>query len=240
MLTRVQSVQGFLDLYANPSYLEIGVNKGDTFHGVRARRKVAVDPRFLFNERAGSDDSVIVQYHEVTSDTYFGTIASQNDRFDLIYIDGLHTFEQTLRDLLNSTSFLSPTGILLIDDVIPNSYEAAIPDMGTARAVLAFVHRDDPSWMGDVFKLVFFVQTFMQQYSYATITENHGQLVMWRAPRPRVISRRIVEFGHLEFSDVVVQQEVFCRKTYIEILQQIKATLARHDREVAGRHSRGS
>jgi len=34
--------------------------------------------------------------------------------------------------------------------------------------------------MGDVYKVVFFVDAFLQQFRYATIQENHGQLVMWR------------------------------------------------------------
>ncbi|NEP71306.1 MAG: class I SAM-dependent methyltransferase [Okeania sp. SIO2G4] len=35
---------------------------------------------------------------EVSSDEFFRSYAKEFESFDLIYLDGLHTFEQTFRD----------------------------------------------------------------------------------------------------------------------------------------------
>src|ERR1022692_2180630 len=97
MVSRADVVQALVDLYEEPSYLEIGVHSGETFHAVKAKRKVAVDPKFAISPENREASDVVV-YHEVTSDIYFGELASSDEQFDVIFLDGLHTLEQTLRD----------------------------------------------------------------------------------------------------------------------------------------------
>jgi hypothetical protein len=66
-----------------------------------------------------------------------------------------------------------------------NSCPRSLPDWQMAVRVRAAVDpwARDLSWMGDVYRLVFFIQSFFQQYRYATIQDNHGQLVVWRDRR---------------------------------------------------------
>jgi len=40
--------------------------------------------------------------------------------FDIIFIDGLHTYEQTFSDICNSISLSSPESFFLIDDTLPS------------------------------------------------------------------------------------------------------------------------
>jgi predicted O-methyltransferase YrrM len=101
-----------------------------------------------------------------------GELIRPDDIFDVIYLDGLHTFDQTLRDFCNAIQFLQEDGVIVIDDVIPNSYSASIPDASTAEALKGALKDRDQTWMSDVFRRVFFFQAFPQQYDYATIAEN--------------------------------------------------------------------
>ena len=80
-ISRSKVIQGFLHLFGDPRYLEIGVAAGVTFHAVRAGRKVAVDPKFRFdvNEALGVQQSH-ASYHEMTSDAYFGAVVALTDR----------------------------------------------------------------------------------------------------------------------------------------------------------------
>ena len=227
-LSRAEVVQAILNLFDQPGYLEIGVNQGETFLKLQARRKVAVDPEFLFAAENIFTSTRTEEYHEVTSDSYFGTIVTQADKFDVIYIDGLHTFEQTLRDLLNAILVLTPHGVIIVDDVIPNSYHAALPDLDESVAVRLHVGEDNPailedgSWMGNVYKIPFFADSFLQQFSFATVRENHGQLVMWRKNRAAVIERSYEAVGRLEFKDTILQNAVFKRDSLKQIIDQIK------------------
>jgi len=54
-----------------------------------------------------------------TSDDMFKTLSDTVDiKFNFIYIDGDHHYEQVLRDLENATKFLTIGGICLVDDYI--------------------------------------------------------------------------------------------------------------------------
>jgi hypothetical protein len=225
MITRAEVVQRFLDLYRSPAYLEIGVFQGETFRRVQAAHKVAVDPAFQFDPAAESAATGMAEYHQTTSDQYFGKIISNDLRFDVIYLDGLHTFEQTLRDLLNALAVLRPNGTIIIDDTIPNSYHAALSDWALFTKMLQRTGSDDHSWMGDVYRLVYFIQTFLQQYSYATVEENHGQTVLWRQPRPgeALEARNVEDIARLEYAQVATSPEVFAFKPLAEIVDIVRS-----------------
>ena len=76
--------------------------------------------------------------HKMSSDEFF-----ENNKifFDVIFIDGLHTFEQCKKDFVNCLKFLNDDGIILMHDMLPrNSFEEAVP-------------RKSIIWNGDVWKL---------------------------------------------------------------------------------------
>jgi hypothetical protein len=87
----------------------------------------------------------------------------------------------------------------------------------------------DTSWMGDVYKLVFFVETFFQQFSYATILNNHGQLVLWRQRRARVVPRANDVFSRLQFFHCATARPVFRMMPFEQILALVKAARADGD-----------
>jgi hypothetical protein len=220
-VTRPQVVQSFLSLYDSPTYLEIGVSKGMTFHEVVAARKVAVDPRFRFKvaETEG------VEYHEVSSDTYFGEIADPAEHFDVIYLDGLHTFEQTLRDFINALAFLSPAGVVVIDDVYPVSYVASLRDIEEHRAVKRELGVASGAWMGDVYRLVFLIDTFFQQFTHRTVADNHGQLVVWARPRASTTDRRLADIAELPYARIVLDKEPFNFSPLGAIVEEVRSAI---------------
>jgi hypothetical protein len=195
-LPQADVLNALLSLHRSPSNLEVGVSRGETFHQVNAARKIAVDPTFRFSVPDYKPVNPNARYHEVESDVYFGRIARPGDSFDVIYLDGLHTLEQTLRDLLSSLSFLKDRDVIVIDDLYPSSHSASLPSQSDARIVRAKAGIKRKQWMGDVYRLVFFIDSFMQQLSYRTVEENHGQLVVWRKQRQWV-------------TDVVLKEDVF-------------------------------
>ncbi|MCD4535999.1 class I SAM-dependent methyltransferase [Nocardioides sp. cx-169] len=232
---RSKVVQRLLSLFDEPSYLEVGVSRGVTFHAVKARRKVAVDPVFDFDwqtEQEKRRDTTT--YHQVTSDEYFGSVIGEGERFDVIFLDGLHTFEQTLRDLLNALDHLSEGGIIVIDDVRPSSYHASLPDHLQSVRVRQWVKGDNKDWMGDVYRLLWFIDTFCQQLTYRTVSNNHGVAVVWRQRRSSVVERSVRTTAELSFEDFVLQQDVLSLAPFGKIFREIRAL-----REPAGIEATG-
>ena len=189
-------------------YLEIGVAKGSTFFAVQASQKHAVDPRFRFDptsRRAFSNET----YHPITSDQYFHASLGKEKPFDLIFLDGLHTYSQTLRDFLASQALAHSRTVWLIDDTVPSDPIAGDPDLQRVQAARRVEGRaNDQTWMGDVFKVVAFIDTFCPQYTCLTL-EGHGQTVVLPVPKPTQNGRfsSVDEIGRLTYVDVLLLRD---------------------------------
>jgi hypothetical protein len=237
VLTRANVVQSFLNLFEEPRYLEVGVNRGATFHAVKATRKVAVDPTFLFPPEERETASA-TEYWEIISDCYFEKAARDGAAFDVVFIDGLHTFEQTLRDFLNASLLLQPRGVIIVDDVIPNSYDASLPDFSEVLRLrelagnLGALWSTDGSWMGDVFRLPFFIEQFLQSYSFATVSENHGQTVVWRQVRSAkdLPQPSFEAISRLDFRATILSRSSFRLQPLEHIIEDVCLALGHRNR----------
>ena len=86
------------------SYLEIGCDDDLLFSKIPLDNKIGVDPVSGGNIRLNSDD-------------FF----KQNIRkFYLIFIDGLHYYDQVKKDIKNSLDILNPSGLILLHDCLPS------------------------------------------------------------------------------------------------------------------------
>lgn len=104
------------------SYLEIGVQEGITFNKIhKIPYKVAVDPVFRLEYKKYESENV--KFFETTSDIFFQT---NEIKFDIIFLDGLHEFKQTLRDFINALEFSHEKTIIIIDDVYPNDIYSSL------------------------------------------------------------------------------------------------------------------
>ena len=108
------------------NYLEIGCDKNQLFSKVNINNKIGVDPVSGGNVRKTSDD-------------FF---KENKSTFDIVFIDGLHTYEQVKKDILNSVNCLLNEGIILVHDCMPDSLgKQAVP-------------RYKMQWNGDVWKAI--------------------------------------------------------------------------------------
>jgi len=108
-------------------YLEIGVFEDTVFNSIPLTldKKIGVDP-------------FIGGTHRMTSDEFF---KNNNLKFDVIFIDGLHTYDQVLKDFINSINSLSDRGMIFIHDILPTKNIHQVSDRKTSV------------WNGDVWKL---------------------------------------------------------------------------------------
>ena len=100
----------FLDLFKNSK-----ISCVDTWVGSDEHKQVdfnSIENNFDYNIKSLKDNNKILKF-KMTSDEFFN---ENNNKFDLIYIDGDHSKDQVLKDLKNSWSILNKNGFLLIDD----------------------------------------------------------------------------------------------------------------------------
>lgn len=225
LVSRPQVLRQLCRLYAESRYLEVGVWKGRTFDKVPATRRVAVDPVFKLEPPHTERDEPGTEFHEMTSDDYFARVVGREEQFDVIFLDGLHVYEQTLRDLMNALDHLQPRGVVVVDDTHPPTHLCSLPDRDEHAAVRDYLGETDKRWMGDIYKLVWFVETFCPHLSFGTIADNHGQTVFWRTPRTDVPQRSLREVADLTFEQMVVQEDVLRLKPWQAIKRELRRDL---------------
>ena len=98
-------------------YLEIGVRDPiDNYDLIVADIKYGVDPGVEYEGNP-------VDF-KMTSDAFFeglgnNSILSPEIRFDVIFVDGLHSAEQVNRDIFNSMNYISDDGFVVVHDCNP-------------------------------------------------------------------------------------------------------------------------
>jgi len=146
------------------TYLEIGVRNGDGFHQIKAPRKIGVDP---FRQNFIEQDNEI--YFELNSDDFFAKEAAKlfnNDKIDVALVDGLHEFQQALKDVINISKFISENGYIFIHDCNPptEKHEST---------------RDGCDWNGDVWKTLLFLKKHHPELKYFTLDCDYGVGVVY-------------------------------------------------------------
>ncbi len=177
---RVGIVAGELARFRRPRYLEIGVNVGVVFLHVRAARKVGVDPqrRISRTRWIGHPNTVLRgRFVESTSDRFFAGLA-RRERFDVVFVDGLHTHEQSRRDVLNALRHLSADGVVLVHDCNPPSAPAADPDPAV---------NDGSGWCGDVWKTIVELRATREDLRVEVLDTDFGVGVIRRGPSPGLV-----------------------------------------------------
>ena len=175
-------INELLRINAGKSYLEVGVRTGATLQCVKAEQCTGVDPYPLFDF---SDLPPKLSFHRVPSDDFFATLPL-DARYDVIFLDGLHTAEQTSRDLVNALDHLRVGGAILIDDTVPCDALSAIPDyeesLQMRRKAGPKARLKGTPWHGDVYKLMGFLYHYENKLGWVTIVDRgNPQTLVWRS-----------------------------------------------------------
>lgn len=125
-MNRTTIINHFIDKYGYKTYLEIGTQNNKNYNKVNVEVKVGVDPQ----PDAGAT-------HVMTSNKFFST---NSDKFDIIFIDGLHHEQQVYKDIKNAIKFLNKGGTIVCHDMNPVSEE------------MQAVPRVVKQWTGDCWK----------------------------------------------------------------------------------------
>jgi hypothetical protein len=160
-------------------YLEIGVQNGTTFRDVEISERTGVDPDFKFDTNAQANEST--RFIQKRSDQFFAH-EPICPPYDLIFIDGLHVFEQVLRDFSNSLIRTHKRSVIILDDTLPNDVFSSLNTYAAAIRHRKEAGKTNGEWHGDVFKTIFYIHDFWPSLNYRTITgSGNPQTLVWRA-----------------------------------------------------------
>ena len=164
------------------SYLEIGCQSDVNFSKIIIKNKIGVDP-----QSGGT--------HRMTSDDFF---KQNKSTFDLIFIDGLHVYEQVLKDIENSLKILNDNGVILIHDCLP------------AKIWHQTIPQTHSSWNGDVWKSIVKSRTRIDIDTY-TIEADQGLGLILKRENKDLLVDKIENFKNLKFRDYYIHHKKFMR-----------------------------
>lgn len=174
------------------SYLEVGLAKGRSLSAVGPHTlSVGVDPAFDITHSIVSPTRLF----RMTSDTFFQAFKSEElfgQKVDLCFLDGLHHFEQTFRDLVHVARHTHEKSVVAIHSTI------SVHEIATLRNPVT------DFWTGDVWKMVYLINEFFPNLEMWTIPTYPSGLTILKgfdgtSPEHSVWERRAEEIVEKPF-----------------------------------------
>ena len=175
-MTRTEIINGLITKYKYKSYLEIGVNTpaqpGFNWIGVKAELKHGVDPN-------------VDTTYKMTSDDFFEKHINQ--KYDIVFVDGLHIFEQVYKDIINSLKNLNENGIIVIHDCNP------ITEITQRR------ERASDAWHGDVWKAIVKLRIENEDLDICTVDTDEGCAIIKKGKQKLLIIENDININEYSF-----------------------------------------
>ena len=168
-LVRTDIINLLINRHAYRNYLEIGIRKGKNFDAVNCKWKVGIDPDMSFYKTPMTDNSFLFQ---TTSNEFF----SKNTRlFDIVFVDGLHEFNQVVFDIKHALFYLKDGGTVVVHDTNPK------------EEIHQRIPRESKIWNGDVWKAIAYLR-YHNAINLYTVDTDYGVTVIQKhgSPLPRI------------------------------------------------------
>jgi len=190
--SRYQIIQETIERKNYKTYLEIGCFKDQLFSKIKIQTKIGVDPVSGGTIRE-------------TSDNFF---SKNKIKFDIIFIDGLHEYDQVKKDIDNSLFFLNNNGVIFLHDCLPKRYiHQAVP-------------RATGHWNGDVWKNIVEARTKSEIDTYVIYADQGIGLIL-KSPNKQLLQLNTSNFKKLKFKDFFFNYKKYLNIIYYEDLINI-------------------
>jgi hypothetical protein len=213
-MNRIKLIQEIIRKQKFRTYLEIGTNKGRSLLPVRCHLKMAVDPGFKIKPQhilkwyMKNPTNFRNRYFRETSDDFFKNREAylrKKSYVDIALVDGLHTYEQSLKDVMNVLKYLNPQGLIVMHDCYPPDEVAATPARSVENAIEIAGDKWKKVWCGEVWKTILYLRKkYPDELDVCVINADFGLGIVRKKSRDEVdlkIDKSLQqEIGSLDYS----------------------------------------
>jgi hypothetical protein len=209
-INRFTVLQKIVDRKSAKTYLEIGVLTGDAFLIIKTKHKWGVDPQFIigpvkkFRYYFKNPYNIFNEYFKMDSDTFFNQEDARLSRYgvDVAFIDGMHTFRQSLKDVQNTLKYLNRNGIIILHDCNPLSEVAALP----AESYDEIKKLNPPGftgiWNGDVWKIIPYLRSTRKDLNVFVLDCDFGLGIITKEKPENILGYSPEAVQHLSYHDL--------------------------------------
>ena len=138
----------------------------------------------------------------MTSDDFFRSQGRLLERgIDVALLDGLHTYDQTLRDVLNTLPRLKPGGVIVIHDCNPATELAATP-APSYEHLMERMPGWCGDWNGDVWKVMVHLRSLRPDLEAVVLDCDYGIGVIRRGPVAETLPFSESQIADMQFADL--------------------------------------
>ncbi|MFH1822950.1 MAG: class I SAM-dependent methyltransferase [Patescibacteria group bacterium] len=206
--------------------MEIGVEFGTSFLKIKAKRKIAIDPEFKVPVAKKVLDLPSIfktKYFEMTSDNFFENYSNffYDKKIDVAFIDGLHTYKQTFRDIENCLKYLSDNGVIVVHDCNPECEASASPDREVARKSPEASRK----WNGDTWKAIAHFRSTRNDLNIFTLNCDWGLGIIIKGRPESILKYSLDELRELSYKDLEYNRKEILNLKNIDYFEEFLNTL---------------
>lgn len=229
-MDRIEIIKKIIKKIKAETYIEIGVEFGTVFSKIRIKRKIAVDPKIKISWKKKLIDSLKlndVKYFEETSDKFFSQHSDlfKKGKIDVAFVDGLHTYQQTLKDIENCLKFLNEKGIIIVHDCNPTNEFSAVSDREIAKKA------GQKKWNGDVWKAILHLRSTRQDLEIFTLDCDYGLGIIKKIPTKEKLDFLPEQIKKMSYQDLEKNRGKFLNLKNIDYFEEFLALLNKRNKK---------
>ena len=199
-MTRLDVIQSIINKVKAKTYIEIGVRSGTVFLPIKVSNKIGIDPDYQIPRRAKLRYFFTIlnsKFLKMTSDVFFDKYADKylKDGIDVAFIDGMHTHEQSLKDVDNCLKYLNKNGVIVLHDCNPVSKTGTITPIELAQKEIDY----SGAWWGDVWKTIINLRSTRSDLNIFVVKEDHGLGIIRKEKAGDMLNYSVQSINDLDY-----------------------------------------
>ena len=217
MINRIDLIQKMINAKRAKTYLEIGIFNGACFVPIESETKIGVD---ICPPVKGVADILNdqIKYFQMTSDEFFKTqngLFAEN-KIDVAFIDGFHSYKQSLKDVENCLKYLSEDGVIIMHDCNPPTQKAGTPFQSYEEKDGTHFVGD---WMGDVWKTIVYLRSVRGNLNVMVLGVETGLGIITRGKGENMLNVTPEDIELMTYADLEAKRELLLNLKGVEYAQ---------------------